>query len=87
MLLPKSAIAVYLCLKHMAWKYLAYVIKSDIGHKSLKQKLKKNLQTIFASPSKNSNKKEKEMEKKNDKNGNCKAFCFRSKLNKKLMTT
>ena len=76
MLLPKSAIAVYLCLKHMAWKYLAYVIKSDIGHKSLKQKLKKNLQTIFASPSKNSNKKEKEMEKKKWQEWQLQSFLF-----------
>ena len=39
----------------MAWKHMVYhVSESDIGHKHLKQKYKKNTQTTFVSPSKNS---------------------------------
>ena len=72
MLSFKSAITVYLYLKHMVWKHTVYLVnKFDICHTPLKQKKKKNAQTAFVSPSKNND--EKEEEKKNT--GSCKAFC------------
>ena len=60
---------------HMAWKQMEYhVNESDIDRKRLKQWLKKNKQTTFASPSKNSTRKVK-------KKGYYKAFCVISKRN------
>ena len=47
-----------------------------IRHTRLKQKLKKNTQTSFVGPSKNSEENEKETKK----NGNYKAFCVTCKL-------
>ena len=59
MLLLKSAIIIYLCLKDMNWKHKAYhVNKSDIDHTRLKQNARKT-QTTFVSWSKNSKRNKK----------------------------
>ena len=71
---------VYLCLKHIVRKNMVYYTnKSDIGHTHLKQKYKKNTQTTFVSPSKNSDENGKEK-----KIGNCKAFFVICKRNYEL---
>ena len=62
MLLFEFVITVYLCLKHVAWKHISYQAnKSDIGHTRLKEKQKKNTQTIFLP--KHTDKEKKESKK------------------------
>ena len=54
MLLLKFVITVYLCPRHMAWKHTTYHVNTfDVSHTILEKIWKKNAQTTFTSPSKN----------------------------------
>ena len=59
----KSAINVYICLKHKAWKYTVYIISSLILDTHPRQKSKKNTKITFVNPSKNNDEKEKKIRK------------------------
>ena len=53
--------------------------KSDIGQTYQKQQWKRSTRKSFASPSKNTDQKQKKMKKQKD---NCKGFCVTSKCKK-----